>query len=370
MTKRRTPCGACSCQHFPHCYEVNCSRTTDSIFPMTFDNTMRMVPKSTGGRAMNTRISLSLLVCFLTALPAVAREEFKLTPVDPIGTSKPSRAMVPIELPPSSSSAAPKPSLLDQARKVNAMPLPLLPTASERQATEAASLDAEQQQITALWSSTLERSPDVQFVINAMQPAGDPSHARSQAIKMIGGLMFNAGMQATSTLANGPLRLGTGAAASMLNSVFHVKGKQQPDLSPVALASLYSMIRRNADRLVDAYRAYKNSLDEAVLADESVDDVRKVITARDASLSADAAVFLDMDLKRAQRAVAVCHHHISTFRKQLIDMAGESAVAQLDQQIEAEHNALARLTGTGSWRHPLQYTPPSTATQAPPTISP
>jgi hypothetical protein len=250
---------------------------------------------------------------------------------------------------------------MDQARKVNAMPLPLIPSASEQQAADAASLDAEQQQISALWGATLDRSPDVQFVINAMQPNSDPAHARGQAVKLIGGLMFNAGMQATNMLGNGALRIGSGAAASMFGSVLGARTKSSGDLSPAALASLYSMIRRNADRLVDSYRAYKNSLDETVLAEEAVEDARKLIASRDTSTSADTAIFLDIELKHATKALRLSQQQSKTYRKQLIDMAGEAAVAQLDAQINDEHNALARLTGSGSWRHPLQYVEPSTA---------
>lgn len=314
---------------------------------------------------MTTNILIATGMILLLTAPTQAADRFQLPTCDALQQS-PKTKLQAIELSSGESKPAANPSIIDQARKVNAMPLPLIPTEAERESVNQASNNAERQQISTLWVATLDRSPDIQFVINALQPNSNPNRSRGEALRLIGGAMFNGALQ-IAPLAFGNasgMRLGTGVAAGMLDSVWRTNAKDsRPDLSPAAMASLYSMIRRTADRLVDAYRGYKASLDAAVYAEEEADDISRLISG-DAANSADASVYLDVSMKRALREVRLCQQQINMYRKQLLDMAGEQAVAEVDQQIAAEHDALAKLTGAGSWRHPLEYRPPQSASSS------
>jgi hypothetical protein len=323
-----------------------------------------------GNRIMNRHQNPALFAAILivaSAQSATAREAFDLAPCDVLPASSP-KGMAPIQLeadkavsPEKSSSQAASQSLYKQAEKVNVLPLPLIPTQGEMSERREIELSEESKQIAELWSSTIDRSPDIQFVINALQPTTDPRRSRSQAVKMIGGALFNVAQAAPMAMgAPAAVRLGTGMAGSLLDSLWRGNAKEKgTDLSPGSLAAYYSMVRHTADRLVDAFRGYKSALDAAVLSEEFVDDV---VTVSNQNLEQQA--YFSLELIRAQRDVHLSHKRIDAYRYQLIDMAGLDAVAKLDERIAAERALMARVTGESSWRRPLQYVP-SMTTKAP-----
>jgi hypothetical protein len=306
----------------------------------------------------NPSILLALTV-FLANTPSFAKGRFDLAPVEPIPARK---VLAPVKLQPSATPRTGELTVTEKAKKINAMPLPLIPSPDEAADVAKLQLSAEAQQLADLWDATLQKSPEIQIVINALQPNSDPNKARSQAMKLLGGAIFS-GLQTSSMFLGGTVpRMGAGAAGSMLESVWSAKTKdKQPDLSPATMASLYAMIRHTADRLVDCHRSYTAAIDRAVYDEEAAEDTHQLMTST-RELTADQQLSLHLALKNDIRNIRENQRQIRNYRQQLVDLAGPHAVARLDEQIAEQHNALAKLTGTSKpFRDPLMYTPPSTA---------
>jgi hypothetical protein len=313
------------------------------------------------------RIGLIGIAIWLLGSPAVqAKAKFDLQEVDAVKPSaaKAKTAPAAISLPAAElkrNNAITRPeTLMDKARAASAMPLPLLETAAEREKQTELLREQEAIQLQHLWAATLDLYPDIQFAINMLQPHSDQKHAKSKAVQMIGGLVASAGQAAPLAFPNGGLiRMGTGFGAGMLNSVIRDQSNNKGQVSEDNVAASYSMIRHTADRLTDAYRSYKNSLDTLVIVEEEAVDAKKIREV--VSETGGSAMLADYTVKKAERDVRQCKVQAYTFREQLVDLCGGRAVAKLDKQIAEEHRLLVRATGSSTFRPALDFIEPSNA---------
>lgn len=119
----------------------------------------------------------------LPTCPAVAKED-KVAPSTPVIDSIGLRA-------PANHKAKPS-TAIDQARKINAVPLALIQSEAELEKQGQLGLDSERRQLTDLWTATINRSEDIRFVLTALQPTSDAKHRASTTMKFVSGALFSA----------------------------------------------------------------------------------------------------------------------------------------------------------------------------------
>lgn len=244
-------------------------------------------------------------------------------------------------------------STFEKAAEVDLLPLTLLRSKKDEQLDRQLELDQESKQIGQLWSATLDRSPDIQFVIHMLQADGSP-RATATAMRYVGGAMFNIARVAPSMFTGGLARVGTGAAASMLEGLFNKPGTKQA-LPQERIVYLYGLVRRSADDLVDAYRAYKVAMTKRDLAQQNLDEVKQLadIASGADGNSASAATYRQYSILHAARDVRESDLEVIVQRKKLVDLAGQEAVAQLDGEFIAQGNLLKDVTGQPDFHAPL-----------------
>ena len=228
---------------------------------------------------------------------------------------------------------------MDAAKATNAMPLALQTTEGETQQKAEFLETSEQRQIAALWDATLNRSPDIQFVVQKLVPTNDSGHAATVMTRMLGGVLAgsigamgmiapNQGTYACQSFAN--------QALGQLMGAVDDKAKRKAQLGQAELISLYQMVRNTSDKLVDNYRQYKKNIVGLNRATTDFEDLNNMM--KDARAGQDSAKQLDMEytVRKAQRDVIAISDDVHRFRQGLIDMSGNEAVEKLDQSIQEE----------------------------------
>lgn len=228
---------------------------------------------------------------------------------------------------------------MDAAKATNSMPLALQNTEDETQQKAEFLETSEQKQIAALWDATLNRSPDIQFVVQKLVPTNDTGHAATVMTRMLGGVLAGSigamGMIAPSQ----PMYAAQSFSQQALGQLMGIaddKAKKRAQLGQAELISLYQMVRNTSDKLVDNYRQYKKHIVGLNRATTDFEDLNNMM--KDARAGQDAAKQLDMEytVRKAQRDVIALSDDIHRFRQGLIDMSGSEAVDKLDQSIREE----------------------------------
>lgn len=259
--------------------------------------------------------------------------------------------------------------VLKDAKKVSVMPLALVESEDEAQKKTDTISDAEREQLTDLWNATINRSPDIQFVINRLQPNSNPNHATATAMKMLSGILFNA-MQAVPFMlgpgVNPAMFMGTGVGSSALASLVQgqeAKNAKKQAISQEQATMLYKMVRDTADHLVEKYRGYKKQMNTYARALSDMQYLQSVVA--ETRPAQDAAKQIDMEytLRKAQRDLDGVGDDVRMYRQGLSDLAGSEAVAKLDKQFDDEQIALQKLTGESSPGEAPKMVPTQTATK-------
>jgi hypothetical protein len=239
--------------------------------------------------------------------------------------------------------------VLKDAKSVNIMPLALIETEDEAEKKAETTADLERIQLTDLWQSTINRSPDIQFVINRLQPSSDANHAASGAMKMLGGALFGI-MSAAPLLAPTPspaLYMGTSSGVSLIQSLFasqDAKNAKKAQISQEQATLLYKIVRDTADHLVEKYRAYKKNIASFQRATLDLQDLQAMVAESRQSQSAAQQVEMEYTLRKAQRDIDSVSEEVRQYRQGLIDLAGPDAIAKLDKQYNDEQIALQKIT--------------------------
>lgn len=247
-----------------------------------------------------------------------------------------------------------KAKLLKDSQKVSVAPMALQETEEEAQKKADTISDAERAQLTDLWTATINRSPDIQFVINRLQPSSEGSHVTAKAIQLIGGALFSAVQAAPLMMpggANMGMFMGTSSGVSMLQGLLNEqtgKNVKKQQISQEQATMLYSIVRQTAEKVVVEYRKYRQNRSDFGRANSDLEDLKSMVAA--AQRNSDAAKQIEMEytIRKAQRDVEKIIDEAKLHRQQLIDLAGSDAVARLDTQMDEETNALAKLVGSGS----------------------
>lgn len=247
-------------------------------------------------------------------------------------------------------------STLENAEKANCLPLTLFPSREEVAEKRRLALDSQKSQLSALWTATIERSEDIQFVVKVLQPQTDQKHAVAKGLSLVGGALYNLG----STMSPGA-RPGLGLiGAPDLTKLFNPSDKGPP-ISVGETLVLYKMVRDSADALVENYRNYRRVIaerDAAKMDLSDLEDLRQSVLSDDKSLS---TLQFDYTIKKAERDVILSEEKTELYRQKLLDQAGPEAVENLDGQIAKERNALARVIGRPDINPPLALPQPESA---------
>lgn len=228
---------------------------------------------------------------------------------------------------------------MDAAKATNSMPLALIDNADETQQKAEFLETSEQKQIAALWDATLNRSPDIQFVVQKLVPTSDSGHAATVMTRMLGGVLAGSvgamGMIAPSQAMYAGQSFANQALGQLMGAVDD-KAKRKAQLGQAELISLYQMVRATSDKLVDNYRQYKRNIVGLNRATTDFQDLNNMM--KEARAGQDAAKQLDMEytVRKAQRDVIAISDDIHRFRQGLVDMSGAEAVEKLDQSIQEE----------------------------------
>ncbi len=238
----------------------------------------------------------------------------------------------------------PKQTIIEQAKQVTAMPLPLIETSEETDKKIDTIIDSERQELSQLWEATLTRSPDIQFVIQKLMPSNNNgTHATTILMRMLSTAMFGA-MGAVTMMSPS---IGTYAASSMGGSMVmnllqlqEGKNAKKAKLSQTEAIMLYNMIRANADRLVDCFRNYKKNLVSLDRANADLNDLQAMVSDTRSNQDSSKQVDNEYTLRKAKRDIDSLSEEVRRYRQSLVDLAGTEAVCKLDKQINDEQLAL------------------------------
>lgn len=244
-----------------------------------------------------------------------------------------------------------KAKLLKDSKKVNVAPMALQESESESEQKAETISDAERAQLVDLWTATINRSPDIQFVINRLQPSSQSSNVTSKAIQLIGGALFTAVQAAPLMMpggANMGMYMGTSSGVSMLQGLLNEhagKDAKKQQISQEQATMLYSIVRQTAEKVVVEYRKYRQNRSDFGRANTDLEDLKSMVASAQRTTDAAKQIEMEYTIRKAQRDVEKIIDEAKLHRQQLTDLAGLDAVARLEKQMDDENVALAKLVG-------------------------
>lgn len=249
--------------------------------------------------------------------------------------------------------------LVRDAKSVNVGPLTLLESEEEAQKKSDTIGDAERTQLTDLWSATINRSPDIQFVINRLQPTTDQSHATATAIKMLSGALFSAVQAVPLMMPGGAMSsasyMGIGSGTSMLQNLLSgadAKNVKKAQISQEQATILYKIVRDTADKLVLEYRKYRKCRSDFDRSNRDLEDLRMMVAQARSGQDPSKQIEMEYTIRKAQRDVENVSDEAGMHRQSLADLAGPDALSKLDSEMEQEVVALKNLTGDSTKLQP------------------
>jgi hypothetical protein len=205
-------------------------------------------------------------------------------------------------------------NVMDISKKVNATPLPLQNTPAEMIQKADQLENGEQKQIAQLWEATLQRSPDIQFVVQKLVPSSDPNHTSTVMMRLMTSALY-AGVGAFGTVMPGQ------STYAMQNGAAQVLGQIS---GVVEGKNAKKAVLNQAEHTVAIQRATADFEDLKAMAAES--------TAR--------PLETEYTLRKQKRDIDSLADDVHRFRQNLIDLAGSEAVDKLDQDIARELQVL------------------------------
>lgn len=226
-----------------------------------------------------------------------------------------------------------------KAASVNAQPLALIESDKEVQEKGEFLENSEKKQIADLWEATLEKSPDIQFVINKLMPSSDKGHAAHVMMKslntiLMGGVGAIGFMSPTPTQGTYMMQNMGYSLINQLNGTMDAKAQKRASLNESEIISLYKMVRDTADKLVEQYRCYKKNKTLMSRATNDLEELKAMASA--AQKTPPQQLEMEYTIRKAQRDVDGVVDDVHRFRQNLMDLAGVEAVAKLDTQLQEE----------------------------------
>ncbi len=230
------------------------------------------------------------------------------------------------------------------------------PSEDEENKTAEVIMDAEKRQMSELWQCTIDRNPDIQFVIQKLQPSSDANHAMASTMKVLSATLFGAMNMAPMMMPGGisqvnPAALmGMSSGSGMIQGLFQdraQKAAKKQAISQEQATILYKIVRDTADKLVASYRDYKKEQSAVLRANADLADLQAMVAEAPRN---DPAKAIDMEytLRKQKRDIEEKSEQLRLFRQQLTDLAGAEAIDKLDTEFISERNAIANSVGTGN----------------------
>jgi hypothetical protein len=229
-------------------------------------------------------------------------------------------------------------NILQKSKDVNATPLALQAPAAESLEKIDKLENGEQKQIAQLWEATLQRSPDIQFVVQKLVPSSDGAHTSTMMMRLVTSALY-AGVGAFGTVMPGQstyaMQNGAAQVLGQISGAVEGKNAKKAVLNQSELISLYQMVRNTADKMVDHYRDYKRNVVGIQRATADLEDLKAM-----AAESTSRPLETEYTLRKQKRDIDTLADDVHRYRQNLIDLAGSEAVDKLDQDIAREMQML------------------------------
>jgi len=229
-------------------------------------------------------------------------------------------------------------NVYQKAKDLNVVPLPLTSSKEEIIQKSDQLENSEQKQIAQLWEATLQRSPDIQFVVQKLVPTSDASHTSTVMMRLVTSALY-AGVGAFGTIAPGQstyaMQNGAAQVLGQISGVVDSKNAKKAVLNQSELIALYQMVRNTADKMVDHYRDYKKNMVAIQRATADFDDLKAM-----AAESTARPLETEYTLRKQKRDIDSIADDVHRYRQNLIDLAGSEAVDKLDMDIARETQML------------------------------
>jgi len=246
-------------------------------------------------------------------------------------------------------------TLVKQASSVGLGPVQLIESTDETDKKVDAILTAEQKELNELWEATLTRSPDIQFIVQKLQPTSNPAHLSTILTRMLSTAAFG-GLGAMTMMSP---NMGTYAMASAGGNLIQQalgmkesKNAKQAKLSQEEELVMFNMVRGTCDKLVGSYRDYKKNSTALDRASNDLQDLKAMVS--DARSGQDAAKQLEMEytLRKQQRDLDAIADEVRRHKQNLVDLAGPEAVAKLDKELIDEQTQVQQATAVADQTKP------------------
>lgn len=225
-------------------------------------------------------------------------------------------------------------TMMDTAKKVNAVPMPLTNSPGEVLQKSDILENGEQKQISQLWEATLQRSPDIQFVVQKLVPTSDGAHTSTVMMRLVTSALY-CGVGAFGTVMPGQstyaMQNGAVQVLSQISGIAEGKNAKKAVLNQSELIALYQMVRNTADKMVDHYRDYKKNMVGIQRATADFEDLKAM-----AAESTARPLETEYTLRKQKRDIDSLADDVHRYRSNLIDLAGSEAVDKLDMDIARE----------------------------------
>jgi len=241
-------------------------------------------------------------------------------------------------------------SLVKQAGNVGLGPVQLVETDEETNKKVDTILTAEQVELNDLWEATLARSPDIQFIVQKLQPTSNQAHLSTILTRMLSTVAFGGLGAAMMASPNMGMYAATSAGGSMLQQAIGMKERsdaKRAKLSQEEELVMFKMVRDTCDKLVSCFRDYKKNSGSLERANCDLVDLKAMVS--EAQGGQDGAKQLEMEytLRKQQRDIFALAEDVRRDRQGLVDLAGSEAVEKLDKQFVDERNQVQQAAVVG-----------------------
>ena len=242
--------------------------------------------------------------------------------------------------------------LTTKEKAVDVGPLALVESDEESEKKAETQMDAEKRQLSELWQATIGRNPDIQFVINKLQPTTDQGHAMATTMKFLGMTLFSAmnmaPMMMPGGMAGGNMlpAMGVMSGGNVIQGLFQDKQQKAAKKNAVSQEQatiLYKITRDTADKLVTCYRDYKKEMNTVERATADLADLQQMVAEARTGQNASAQIEMEYTLRKAKREIEEKSEQARLHRQQLTDLAGGEAVTKLEKDIAEERSLVDKM---------------------------
>lgn len=216
---------------------------------------------------------------------------------------------------------------------------PSVPTKEEELAAEKFYTDTEKDQLLELWRATIARNRTIQFVVRALSTNPNDLDKNNAIMQSLSKALFVPFYAVASVTQNALISGGTLVGARVVGDVVdntNQKSSRTRDITKTEIVVMFMLVDEVAQRLRDAYYGYKQAKIENSLTKYELIPAR-LDAAESLQRKADSSIFFTRlvvrDLERKLRQLDISHR---SFRRVLVELAGEEAVDAVDVMIDVE----------------------------------